>query len=240
MQLNALCGCGVGNSEFRFDDTISSYRANYDIRAAAVAAGWNQITPLVANITINSGVVVGSTSTGSYAFDTGATFPDGTLLSLTIAGHIEGMGGASDANGGPALRAQYPISINNGAGTIGGGGGGGGSGESLAVYQLAGEPSACTYQGYTAAGGYGGNGAGSGVAAAGGGAGGVYAADSGFSGAGGSGGGLGAAGSAGSYGTHYGCYPGGAPGAGGAAGAAVVGNSFITWVATGTRLGSIS
>lgn len=239
MMVNAMCGFGIADNEFRFSDTISSYQENYNLRTKAVLAGWNEVDPLIASVTVNSGVVVGAASTGAYAFDTGAPFPPGSLLSLTIAGSIEGKGGAAGAAGGPALRAQHAITINN-TGTIGGGGGGGGNGESLAVWQFAGDPPVCSSLGYTAAGGAGGNGAGSGVAAAPGGAGGGYAADSGTTGAGGAGGALGSPGSAGSYGAHFGCYPGGSPGAEGAAGSAVVGNSYITWVATGTRLGSVS
>ena len=141
--MQALLGGGGGASAFAFSATISANTANYNLRAAAVTAGWNQTAPLNATVTINSGVYVYSTSTGTYAFDTGSTFPTGTTLALINNGTILGMGGAgaqgqwidagfntytySPGVGGPALIAQYAISITNN-GIIGGGGGGGGYG----------------------------------------------------------------------------------------------------------------
>jgi hypothetical protein len=130
---------------FTFSPTISANTANYNLKAAAIAAGWNQTTPLNATVTINSGVYVYSTSTGAYAFQTGVTFPTGSVLRLINNGIILGMGGAGAAGmnssvyvattingavGGPALLAQQAISITNN-GIIGGGGGGGGNGASF-------------------------------------------------------------------------------------------------------------
>lgn len=126
---------------FYFTPTISSNTANYNLKAAAIAAGWDQVVPLNATVTINSGVYVYSTSTGAYAFQTGSTFSSGSLLALVNNGTILGMGGkggdGSNAslgglNGyvaGPALLAQYAITVtNNGVISGGGGGGGGGNG----------------------------------------------------------------------------------------------------------------
>jgi hypothetical protein len=133
------------SSSFVFAPTIAANTANYNLKSAAIAAGWNQTTPLDATVTINSGVYVYSTSTGAYAFQTGATFPAGTVLRLINNGIILGMGGAGAAGmnssayiattlngaaGGPALLAQQAISITNN-GIIGGGGGGGGNGASI-------------------------------------------------------------------------------------------------------------
>jgi hypothetical protein len=132
-------------STFAFSATISANTTNYNLRAAAVTAGWNQTSPLNATVTINAGVYVSSTNTGTYAFDTGSTFPAGTTLALINNGTILGMGGrgsdscatGSDASyqqpttiasvGGPGLIARYAISITNN-GIISGGGGGGGGG----------------------------------------------------------------------------------------------------------------
>jgi hypothetical protein len=131
---------------YLFNQTIAANTANYNLKNAATAAGWDQVTPLIATITINAGVYVYSVSTGSYAFDTGATFPAGTTLALINNGIILGMGGAggtgggrqaftalavdvsSGTAGGPALRAQYTIDITNNGSIAGGGGGGGGGG----------------------------------------------------------------------------------------------------------------
>jgi hypothetical protein len=145
-----LAGTGVGaqislstfygkSSSYVFNQTIASNTTNYNLKSAAIAAGWDQVKPLIATVTINSAVFVYSTSTGSYAFSTGATFPAGTTLALINNGTILGKGGAggagsvatgagsTGAGGGPAFIAQNAISVTNN-GTIGGGGGGGGGG----------------------------------------------------------------------------------------------------------------
>jgi len=134
------------SSGFTFNQTISSDTTNYNLKSAAIAAGWDQSKPLIATITINAGVYVYSTSTGSYAFDTGSSFYTGSTLALINNGTILGRGGdggqgafynsgtdsivGANRNGttaGPAFIARYAISVTNN-GTIGGGGGGGGGG----------------------------------------------------------------------------------------------------------------
>ena len=132
-----------------FNLTIAANTANYNVKSAAIAAGWSGTVPAIINVTINSGVYVYSTSTGAYAFDTGSSIPSGTTMSLTNNGTILGMGGAGGMGGaprvggtewgnqgilntpgsagGPGILAQYAISITNN-GTISGGGGGGGGG----------------------------------------------------------------------------------------------------------------
>ena len=130
---------------FTFNTTISSNTVDYNLKSAAIAAGWNQTDTMFATVTINSGVYVYASSTGAYAFDTGSTFPTGTTLALINNGTIVGRGGNGGTGGwygvpaytsyagtpgaaaGPALIARYAISITNN-GTINGGGGGGGGG----------------------------------------------------------------------------------------------------------------
>lgn len=251
IQMAVLLMVNGGATPFNFTPTISADTLNYNLRAAAVAAGWNQADPLNATVTINPGVYVGSSTTSGYGFDTGVTFPAGTTLAVINNGFIVGCGGnggdslngvAAGSPGGPAFRAQAAVTVTNN-GTIGGGGGGGGGGGRGLVYSGVivvrgggGGGGGCGLNG--GAGGAGGNGGGNGTAgsktAAGAGGNGASPA-----GAGGNGGGLGSAGSPGSPGKDL---EGGsiAGGAGGAAGAAVVGNSNITWAATGTRLGAIT
>ena len=161
-------------------------------------------------------------------------------------------------NGGIALSAQHGIAIQNN-GTIGGGGGGGGAGGSTTVVDEC--------QGFTmeGAGGGGGGGAGStpglgggaiafwgsmptpgsaGTNSAGGNGGpgsSVSTCDYVVGGGGGIGGGIGGSGSSGSAGdgswnADFSKY---LPGSGGVGGAAVIGNSNITWITTGTRLGAV-
>jgi hypothetical protein len=127
------------SSSFVFNQTISSDTTNYNLKSAAIAAGWDQTKPLVATVTINAGVYVYSTSTGSYAFDTGSSFYAGSTLALINNGIILGRGGdggngglettpgTAGGAGGPAFIARYATNVTNN-GTIGGGGGGGGGG----------------------------------------------------------------------------------------------------------------
>lgn len=239
-----------------FAFTISSNQTNANLRTLAVAAGWDQTKKVAA--TINSGVYISSNSTGTPALTVTGSFPNG--VELINNGLIIGMGGSGggqtivgfgpgvDGNaGGAALSTSVALSVNN-AGTIGGGGGGGGA--SGATYNFDVE----NQQGWLQGGGGGGrssaaansaggaspygtgNGSQGTVSAAG--AGGLAPAyvygSYGTRGVGGTGGNWG---STGSSGTMTGPWPGGV---GGASGASVSGNSNITWIATGTRLGPIT
>ena len=256
---------GHGKSaNFTFNQTITTDTANYNLRTAAVAAGWDSVVPLVATVTINPGVVVYANSTSAYAFDTGVGFPGGTTLALVNNGYIIGMGGTGQGGfgsiissytpppgtaGGPALCAQQAITVTNN-GTIGGGGGGGGGGDApnnsnkrggaggggrSGRVKSSGGPGYNTSnkggQGTFAAGGNGGNGV---WTAAGEGDGG---------GGGGSGGDWGQTGNGGRArtGSEAGMtYNGKTDGRGYPGGAAVVGNAFITWNTTGTRMGAVT
>lgn len=253
-----------------FSFTISSNQTNADLRTLAINAGWNQSSQLIA--TINSGVFVYSTSTGTPALTVSGSFPNG--VSLTNNGTIQGQGGNGGAaaiyngpdayvtyppsltpavaggGGGLALSVSSAITITNN-GRIAGGGGGGGGGSATRAYD--GKSSYFGAGGGGGGGGLGGNGGSGGVkgyvnagvggagtqtSAGGGGARGVCTFNSPSGGAGGAGGSYGASGSAGVNGLNFGAYAGGA--SGGSGGGAVSGNSNITWVATGTRNGSIT
>lgn len=129
-----LLSTGYGKEyAFRFNPAIASNVNSYNLKSSAISAGWDQVLPLKAAVTINSGVIVGASSTGVYAFDTGVTFPGGTTLSIINNGSILGAGGTGGgagnvgSTGGTALLAQFALSITNN-GTVGGGGGGGGAG----------------------------------------------------------------------------------------------------------------
>jgi len=248
----------------QFSFTISSNQTNANLRSLAVAAGWNQASKVVA--TINGGIYISSNSTGTPALTINGSFPGG--VDLINNGIIVGMGGNGGAGavtnesgavsggaGGLGLSVSSAVSITNN-GTIAGGGGGGGGGAS--VYFTSGDDAYRANGGgggggrssnaANSSGGYSGSGGGttpgaaggSGtVSSAGGGGGRQNAVGGVFSGLGGGGGGWGSAGSSGSSASpsNY-TYFGGAGGGGG--GGSVSGNSNITWVATGTRLGSIT
>lgn len=235
----------------QFAFTISSsYSSTQDLRSLALAAGWNAASPVVA--TIASGVIISSNTTASAALNISGSFPAG--LTLVNNGTIVGMGGngayADSAGyaGGPALAVSTAVSITNN-GTLAGGGGGGGAGASWGWNGLnrstpgSGGASGLTpssapgalYPG-TSVGGQGsqynsGNG--------------MYSIPGasqnwGYGGRVSSYGGAG--GSWGAQGQQGGTVDGQSGGGylGGAGGAAVSGNSYVTWIATGTRYGALT
>ena len=238
--------------------TIASNVSNYDIytqRPGGYSAGTTDLT-----VTINSGVVVSSTSTGSFALTTG-TFTSGDTLTIINNGYIVGRGGQGGGGGtygtggasggggnsaGPAFQASYAVSIQNN-GVIGGGGGGGGGG--AAANWVYGYSAGTDYGGaggggggYGSAGtgGQGGASAGSTYSGGGGGAGYGPSPNSAGGAAGGAGGALSASGSGG--GNSYSYYNGQSTygGGGGGGGACTSGNSLITWTTTGTRYGALN
>ena len=245
--------------------TIPSNTNNYVLYTEAKAAGYNGYSLCTVNLTINTGVIVGSSSSYLPALDLRG-FPSGVVINITVGAgaYIVGAGGkggnggdsgwsmGSDGkfnrpgspgdDGGDAIWASsYVTIVNNG--TIAGGGGGGGGGAGVHAYGPGG------------GGGGGGAGlvAGSGGLAAGylygtngssgtfllGGHGGpgtsaVNGEDILYSGDGGNGGDLGQPGASGGD-SSWNDYS--YTGAGGAAGNYIVGNSYVNWIATGTRLG---
>lgn len=87
-------------------------------------------------VNIESGVIVGSISTGSYAFIVGGSsdWPVGVTIRLVMRGRIQGKGGQGGHTtvgfgngypGGPALHVRRALIIDSSGGQIWGGGGGG-------------------------------------------------------------------------------------------------------------------
>jgi len=124
--------------------TISASTVNYIANTSKVSgyvSGFTDVT-----FVINSGVVVGSASTGSYAFTVDTSWAAGDTVRVTNNGTIigaSGYGGAggndlngsyvenggAGAGGGPAILVQRTVTnFDNTSGTAGGGGGGGGGG----------------------------------------------------------------------------------------------------------------
>jgi hypothetical protein len=234
--------------------TISADTTNYNLRAAMVAAGWNQTSPLNIALTINSGIVVSSNATGTSGFVIDGAYPTGSIIRIINNGYIVGMGGAggngaissmvgksvtlisaatSGLAGGtaltvaPSVPANVSVLVTNN-GIIGGGGGGGGGAYSVGQVSSPGGGGGQTGR-TNSAGGGGGYGSNAGTFA---GAGaGLSPGGNGNSGAGGGWGGSGAIGYAwpGDYQVT----------SGGAGGPATSGTANITWVVTGTRYGTI-
>jgi hypothetical protein len=220
--------------------------ANFNLRTALLANGWNGTSPVIASINIASGVAVYSNSTSSPAFDTGAALPAGSHITLINNGIIVGKGGngaagytANGGAGGKAMNISTAIDINN-LGIIGGGGGGGGTGgmglDSGGYYAYntggcGGGGIGFGYGGHNSSPPVQGRAGGDGTATSAGAGGGPSTTFGG--GYGGSGGGYGQAGQAGQLVNSSRTL-------GGAAGAAITGNSLITWLNTGSVYGSVS
>ena len=108
--------------------TISSNTNNYDIGAAAIAAGGDKSTPVI--LTINAGVTVGSTSSGTAAMFTGTGWSSGTTINITNNGSIVGASGSNSSAhavggvGGAGGRAANCGNTNGGSGSSGANGSG--------------------------------------------------------------------------------------------------------------------
>lgn len=125
--------------------TIGSNTNNYNLYTQASAnpayvAGASNVT-----LTVNPGVTVGSSSTGTYALSVPSGFSPGDSVNIVNNGTIVGRGGnggrgeqvgamaAAGGAGGHALYINRPVSITN-AGVIAGAGGGGGGSRSGFTY----------------------------------------------------------------------------------------------------------
>ena len=228
--------------------TITGSTANNSTPALHINGSWPNGVTL-----INNGLIIGRGGNGGN----GGGFTSDT--NITSAGN--GVGG------GRALRVDVPASINN-QGTIAGGGGGGGGGQGLRVFTEPSSKSPGSLFPRGGGGGGGGRSSLSGSSGGSGGAAVTSSGGTGFTGVAGGNGSLSSAGSGGGGGASGGNSAGtggnggnrGAAGGrggaanprvslvdsttnrgnGGAAGQAVLGNSNITWISTGTRLGPIA
>ena len=238
----------IGKSPYSiqtFNLVVSSNENNFSLNTKAAAAGYVE-GPAVFNITVNSGVVVGTTST-TFGMNIEAQTA-GSIVTLINNGTINGKGGSSNGGtGGDALKISHATSLTNNGLIFGGGGGGGNGGSASCV------GTCCGTRG-TGSGGTGG--AGRGNSAAAGGSGGGSASGSScyndgegcasygsFSVSGGSGGDGGAAGTAGSSGSSgggscaHGSVSSGSGNSGGGAGNWANGYSLLTILTAGTVAG---
>lgn len=234
------------------DLVFAANESDVNLATKASALGWNGVSPVTINVTINAGVVLSASNTTGYGLDeTGLVI--GSVVNITNNGKINGAGGAGGAGGfnagdgspgsigGNAFRATVTTNFNNASGEVNAGSGG--NGGSAATRTAAARTNHSTCSGsllclatYSKIGN--------------------CANNTGATGA--TGGALGATGATGGAGSSntatgqacaaLGC-PGfggsdtfcgtGSPGAGGLAGKYVVNNSFVNWISTGTRRGGI-
>lgn len=242
--------------------TPATFLTNFNVRTFLLANNWDGVTPVDITVTVPSDTVLGSTTTTLAAFETGV-LPTGSIVRLVNNGIICGQGGSGGSGGsfnqssgvngsgsagdrgGPAIRTTVTLIITNKGSILGGGGGGGGGG---AYYSWPNSFSGCGGgggRGYTNSSG-GPAGSQSEIGQAGNsGSGGTYTEPgNGGSGpssnrSGGTGGGLGLPGSSGISGN---AGPGGGSGSGGLggpAGYAIIGISYVSWIAYGKVAGPI-
>lgn len=112
--------------------TISSNTNNYNLwnsKGGTYSAGKTTV-----NVTINSGVTIGSTTSGTYAFTTGLGWVTGDVINITNNGTIKGGGGgagvtSSSGGAGGTASGANPSNTPGGAGSAGSAtaGGAGGS-----------------------------------------------------------------------------------------------------------------
>lgn len=216
---------------------FSGLTINPDLYALAYAKGYRGTGPVIVRVLADADL-------GALVIPN--SFPD-LAVYIVNNGRIGGHGGSRNSRGGTGIYTRRKITVTNN-GTIFGGGGGGGDGGDATIcaysscsigrgggggvgggYVLV----ASAYQ-YRQAGGVGNQGSNDSIP-------GVNAASGGR---GGDGGAIGLAGQSGSSGSTSGTSEPGSPsystpGTGGPAGYYVDGNSFVTWIATGTRLGNV-
>ena len=116
--------------------TITSNTSNYDLYTQASSNPSYVAGATALTLTVNPGVTVSSTSTGTYALSVPNSFSPGDTVTIVNNGTIVGRGGnggAGDLNtgnpggaGGNAVYVNRPVSFTN-TGTLAGGGGGGGA-----------------------------------------------------------------------------------------------------------------
>lgn len=161
--------------------TISANTQNYDVYTQAsasplYAAGISDVT-----LTIQPGVVVGSSSTGTYALSVPNAFGAGDTVAIVNNGVVQGRGGngggggsnpgasglggsvgGGGGTGGNAVYVNFATTLTNNGTLAGGGGGGGGGGAGVAAFPNPKSPTTYAYAGGGGGGGGAGNTAGSG------------------------------------------------------------------------------
>ncbi len=128
-----LLSSASGATEFTVN-TISSTNS-FDLTTILTGLGWDGVSATTVTINIPSGVIVGSTSTGTPGIT--ISLPVGSTVILNNEGRIQGRGGDGGrgddtqtlgGDGGTALNTNVSTTIDNLSGEIWGGGGGGGGG----------------------------------------------------------------------------------------------------------------
>ncbi len=133
-----LAGFGGGARGFIFTDIVSANRGGYNVATEATAAGWDGTSKLIANITINSSIVIQGSS-GGAAISVPSTLPAGSTVDFLNNGEARGNGGdggnggnapggngTDGTDGSTALKCDFATTFNNTLGVLNGGSGGDG------------------------------------------------------------------------------------------------------------------
>lgn len=102
-------GFGFGTSNFfSTSATISSNTSNYDVRTAALSAGWNGVTTLRFKITINAGVTVSGTGNGTSCAIILSSLPKNSIITINNSGTVVGSAGSDGYKTSNSGAVSYP------------------------------------------------------------------------------------------------------------------------------------
>jgi inhibitor of cysteine peptidase len=87
-----------------------------DVKTILIAAGWDSVTPIYSNITIDPNVNLYASSSGNAALTIKGIFPAESQITITNNGNIVGYGGAGGTGGGCMFDTNTLITYNNPAG----------------------------------------------------------------------------------------------------------------------------
>ena len=93
---------------FRFTTTISSNTSNYNLRDAAISAGWNGTSKLNASVSINSGVTVSGTGNNVSAAIILSGLVTNSIVTINNNGTVVGSGGSAGYKTSNSNAVSYP------------------------------------------------------------------------------------------------------------------------------------
>lgn len=88
--------------------TISSNTSSYNVRTAALAAGWTGTNPLNLSLTINSGVTISGTGNGTSAAILLTSLVDKSIITINNNGTVVGNGGSAGYKTSNSGAVSYP------------------------------------------------------------------------------------------------------------------------------------
>mgnify|MGYP006288379547 CR=1 FL=1 len=102
-------GFGFGTRNFyTVFATVSSNTSSYSVYTAAVAAGWNGVTPLKFTITINAGVTISGTGNGTSSAIVMASLPKNSVVTINNNGTVVGSAGSAGYKTSNSGAVSYP------------------------------------------------------------------------------------------------------------------------------------